>query len=276
MRLFRLIHIVTVYFWDYSGPLLLPFAIMVGIILLLKWYDRKFLACKNDKFAPCSEVSEEMVKFINVQQFMDQRQDAKSCNVDECEPSSFTVSATVGTMDRNESCDFSQDALRKEAIAALNCPSENDEFEVSSFASETCNGDKQTCIPEATNYNGEETHVNKIQLDNGKPDQNNITASPFYENGGDGFIGLHSPKLNFSRNLEHERELDKDLSNCLKLCTETSVLSLREPSAVDQYLPPIIITGKSTDLDSLEDDANLSTANSAATSSASSELSFGI
>lgn len=266
MRLFRLIHIVAVYFWDYSGPLLLPLAIMVAIVLLFKWYDRKFLSSKNEKLSPCSEVNEEMVKFINVQQFMDERNNVNSSNVVDNEPHSFTVSASVGGMDRNESYDLSQEALRKEAIVALNSPSEKDE--VPGLANDSCSG-KQPYILESTNSKTVETHVMKIQL---KADENGIRESPVavyetnMENGVDNCVGIYK-KLNSSCNLESEPPgLDKKLCNGFELCTESSVLSCEDHSAVEQYLPPIIITGKSTDLDCPEENNS----NSDATTPASS------
>ena len=254
MRLFRLIHIVTVYFWDYSGPFLLPLAIMVAILLFFKWYDKKFLSPKNEKFATCSEVSEEMVKFINVQQFVDERSnDVNTSAVLSNEASSFTISPTVGTLDRNESYDLSQEALRKEAIAALNSSTEN-AASISSFESASCDGDRKICFPSVVAKSKIlETYVNnvKFEKENRTKDISVCEEQSLENDFGSSLDNIY--KLNSNCNIDSKPGLEQELSNGFGLCTEPTNSGLSFKDHREEYLPPIIITGKSTDLDSINE-----------------------
>ena len=58
---------ITVYLWEYSGPVVMPIALMGIIVLLFKWYERKYLSSRSN------QISDEVIQFCNIEQFKRQR-----------------------------------------------------------------------------------------------------------------------------------------------------------------------------------------------------------
>ncbi|XP_063716663.1 uncharacterized protein LOC134844108 [Symsagittifera roscoffensis] len=116
MRLFRLVHMAYIYMWDYSGPIFIPLLIMAVMIMLFKWYDRKYLSKYN-------EVNEEVVQFINVEQFKKQR-DCEYREDDLASKGNETdsiESKSVETLPENDLID-SNSAVEKKVVPNGNAP----------------------------------------------------------------------------------------------------------------------------------------------------------